>query len=174
MNARCKHGVGTLTTLPQRPMQHSTPRDRPAARNPANHQSGRCVDARRARRQRCARCCLRLIPHCKHAVESLTTLQQRPMHTRRLETSQPLVTANHQAVAAQVRGGQVGGVASGGRLHGNGVAILYRLPASVALGSHQNRRSRNWAQGIQNLNTLGEYSESSGQNAKSARRANRA
>ena len=46
------------------------------------------------------------------------------------------------------------GVASVGRLHGTGVAILYRLPASVALGSHQNRRSRNRAQGIQNLKTL--------------------
>ena len=28
--------------------------------------------------------------------------------------------ANHQAVAAQMRGGQVGGVASGGLLHGRG------------------------------------------------------
>ena len=122
---------------------------------PANHQSGRCEDARRTRhRRRCARRLLRLISHFKHAVESLTTLPQRPMHTRRLETSQPLVTANHQAVAAQMRGGQVGGVASGGPLHGGGVAILFRLPASVMLGSHQNRRPRNRAQGIQNLKTL--------------------
>ena len=76
------------------------------------------------------------------------------MHTRRLETSQPLVTANHQAVAAQMRGGQVGGVASGGLLHGGGVAILYRLSASVTLGSRQIRQSRNWLQGISNLKTL--------------------
>jgi hypothetical protein len=46
---------------------------------PANHQSGRCEDARRTRpRRRCARRLLRLISHCKHAVESLTTLPQRP------------------------------------------------------------------------------------------------
>ena len=129
---------------------------RPASRSQPCQPPKRSLRGREgARRQRCARRLLRLILHCKHAVKTLTTLPQRPMHTRRLETSQPLVTANHQAVAAQMRGGQVGGVASGGRLHCNGVAILYRLSASVALGSHQNRRSRNRASSIPNLNTPG-------------------
>ena len=40
-------------------------------------------------------------------------------------------------------------------LHGNGVAILHRLPASVALRPSQNRRSRNRAPGIWNFNTPG-------------------
>ena len=130
-------------------------RGRPAACDPANHPSGRCVDARRTRpRRRCARRLLPLHSHCKHAPDSLTTLPQGPMqHSTPRDRPAARDPANHQAVAAQVRGGQVGGVASGGRLHGNGVAILYRLPASVALRSHQNRRSRNRAQGIPNLNT---------------------
>ena len=46
------------------------------------------------------------------------------------------------------------GVASVGRLHGTGVAILYRLPASVMLRGRQIRRSRNRPQIDQNLKTL--------------------
>ena len=41
------------------------------------------------------------------------------------------------------------------RLHDDGLAILHRLPASVALRSRKIRRSRNRAPSIQNLNTPG-------------------
>ena len=49
-----KHAIESLTTLPQRPMQHSTPRDQPAARDPANHQAV-AAWTRRTSRRRCVR-----------------------------------------------------------------------------------------------------------------------
>ena len=52
--SHCKHAVESLTTLPQRPGQHSTPRDQPAARD-CQPPSGRCADARRTSRRRCVR-----------------------------------------------------------------------------------------------------------------------
>jgi hypothetical protein len=99
--------------------------------------------------------------------------QRRRLPPRDARPPPPHRPARHrEAVATSPR--STVAVAAVERLHGNGVAILHRPLTSVALQSHQNRRSRNRAPEIWNLNTPVWYSKSSGQNAKSARRANRA
>jgi hypothetical protein len=81
---------------------------------PANHQSGRCEDARRTRpRRRCARRPLRLISHCKHAVGTQTTLPQHPSPLPLLPPSPLPALPTTKAVGARLRGGQAMALCTG-------------------------------------------------------------
>ena len=163
-NARCKDGVGSPKTLPQRSMQHPTPRDRPAACDPANHQSGRWVAAWTRGRQAMALCTasftvnfavqMQLITHCAGATSPRSS-QATPAgpHTLWLSGAALVVVAQGCITRPRPRTPAcVLRIPSGSRTAR--VAVLYHPPASVVLRGRQIRRSRNRASSIQNFNAL--------------------
>jgi hypothetical protein len=151
----CKQAVESLTTLPQRPSPLPSLPPAPLPALPTTKRSARGCEA--VKRWRCVRGLLPLASQCKcNLTLTVSRTQPSPLCvascTSSFAPSHPPRRPQPRVVGSSTL--STVGVASVGRLHGTGVAILYRLPASVALGSHQNRRSRNRAQGIQNLKTL--------------------
>ena len=97
-----------------RPGQHSTPRDQPAARDPANHQSGCCANPRRTRRRRCVRCCLRF--GFRIANTQLNLSQHRHNAPRRCPRCRPRRCPRCQPPKrspARLRGGQAMALCTG-------------------------------------------------------------
>ena len=173
MNARCKHGAETPTTLPLRHRSLCPSRSPPLYRNSIEKRVAGC-DAVESRRN-CARRYRPSNLHCKREAEPRTTLPQRhhSLHPPP-SPSAPAPAPQHATRDRSPRDAnlsKIGGVARCGWCDSIGVAILYRLAASVVLGSRQIRQSRNCLPEISNLNVPVLHSKSSGQNAKSARRA---
>jgi hypothetical protein len=176
-NLHCKHAFESRIALPQR---HRSLRPQPspfalaAASRPATPASG-WLDATLLKPvgvahggiglQICiANAQLNRASHCHNAIAHFA-LRPRPPLPPPPRNMRPAIGRRMMLTL------QIGGVAHGGRYDSTGVVILYRLAASVALGSRQIRQSRNCLPEISNLNVPVLHSKSSGQNAKSARRA---